>query len=175
MIKIKKYKEINESDNSFFYEEITANKFEDLLGDGRIYCFTDSEISKITSAVKSYPNLNDINVDSYNLETSYGEFIIYSTEKDYDFKIQDQAVVEVNHSDGKRENIYLNSDRNIIELENYTISINFLLYSVAIIYKLYDEWYLVEYEGKFKSKYYKCDQIDGLLYLLGTLNEEMNN
>lgn len=39
--------------------------------------------------------------------------------------------------------------------------------------KLDDEWYLVEYRIKSEVKYYKCDQLDGFLSLLGSLTGKL--
>lgn len=159
---------IKESNSYYFFKEIGRREYFNYLEDDKIYCFANEEISKINSVIEVTPI-------GANIETSYGGFIIYD-QFDLSSCISSNKI-EVNFSDGNKMSFYSSNEEEseyLTDLLNYTLVILEDKTSdnkssiKTFINKLEEEWYIVEHGGDIK-KFYKCDQVDGLIELLKSL------
>jgi hypothetical protein len=178
------YVKTYENKKQEYYTSLSNREYFNLLRGDKIHCFTENEISKINDFVEvhSFPA---------NIESSYGDFTIYDQ-----FDLCESVgsdTIEVTYSNGKKKVFhayYVEEESvHITDLPNFTLAIlktdeemktskNSSMKQKAYINKIEDEWYIVELRDVASkigetTKFYKCDQIEGLLELLKTFNKPL--
>jgi len=167
-------------DHNNFYTQTGEFEYEDLISQNSLYCFSDTEI-KILKSKKC----DIMDAKLYNLE---GFFYLNRTREELDFISYEYAEKIGGNEVNKITIHHTNNSESVVKIgdldrsryvdihkkagdykivENYTaVHITKDDYLIAVN-KLADEWYvIVEMSPDADWKFYKCDQIEGVINFL---------